>query len=72
MQKDFCNSVCVKADIAVASIDLILTRSAYDHKRVRPLKPQGWGVVKSLELIGAGPVGLIHTQDFGIEYKKPT
>jgi hypothetical protein len=32
----------VKADIAVASVE-ILTRSAYDHKRVRPLKPPGGG-----------------------------
>src|SRR3981189_1194578 len=24
----------------------------------------GWGVVKSLELIGSGPVGLVHTQNF--------
>jgi hypothetical protein len=23
---------------------------------------QGWGVVKSLELIGSGPVGLVHRQ----------
>lgn len=30
-----------------------------------------WGVVKSLALIGAGPVGLIRTQKVGIKYKKP-
>ncbi len=30
-----------------------------------------WGVVKSLALIGAGPVGLLHAQKVGIEYKKP-
>jgi hypothetical protein len=42
--------------------DLILTRSAYDHKRMRPLKPMV-GVVKSLELIGSGPVGLVRTQE---------
>jgi len=42
--------------------DLILTRSAYDHKRMRPLKPMV-GVVESLELIGSGPVGLVRTQE---------
>jgi len=31
---------------------------------------QGWGVVKSLELIGSGPVGLIHTQKFQFFQKK--
>src|SRR5260370_4891355 len=31
-----------------------------------------WGVFKSLCRVPRGPVGLIHTQDFGIEYKKPT
>jgi hypothetical protein len=41
--------------------DLILTRSAYDHKRVRPLKPMV-GVVKSLGYYRRGPVGLIRTQ----------
>jgi hypothetical protein len=52
--------------------DLILTRSAYDHKRVRPLRP-GVGVVKSLELIGSGPVGLLHSQNFGFfQLEKPT
>ena len=30
------------------------------------------GVVKSLERIGSGPVGLLHTQKVGIKYKKPT
>jgi hypothetical protein len=29
-------------------------------------------VAKSLELIGSGPVGLLHTQKAGIEWKKPT
>jgi hypothetical protein len=29
-------------------------------------------VVKSLELIGSGPVVLLHTLKVGIEYKKPT
>jgi hypothetical protein len=29
-------------------------------------------VVKSLPLIGAGPVGLLHTQKVRNEYKKPT
>jgi hypothetical protein len=29
------------------------------------------GVVKSLALIGAGPVVLVHTQKVGIKYKKP-
>jgi hypothetical protein len=42
----------VKADIAVASVDLIL---------IRPLK-QRVGVVKSLEVIGSGPVALFHPQ----------
>src|SRR5258705_1170773 len=32
----------------------------------------GWGVVKSLELIGSGPVGLLHTQKVRNEYKKPS
>ena len=27
-------------------------------------RAQGWGVVKSLELIGSGPVGLVRTQKF--------
>jgi hypothetical protein len=60
------------ASAAVASVEnLILTRSAYDHKRVRPLEP-GWGVVKSLELIGLGPVGLlVCLHNAGIKYKKP-
>ena len=43
--------------------DLILTRSADDHKRMRPLKPMV-GVVKSLGYYRRGPVGLIHTQNF--------
>jgi hypothetical protein len=39
---------------------------------VRPLKP-GVGVVKSLELIGSGPVGLVHTQNFQFfQNRKPT
>src|SRR3979411_2736001 len=29
----------------------------------------GWGVVKSLELIGSGPEGLIHMYKVGIKYK---
>jgi hypothetical protein len=29
-------------------------------------------VVKSLALIGAGPVGLVHTQKIGIQSEKPT
>jgi hypothetical protein len=43
-----------KADIAVASVDLI---------SIRPLKPRV-GVVKSLEVICCGPVVLIHPQNF--------
>jgi hypothetical protein len=43
--------------------DLILTRSAYDHERVRPLKP-GAGVVKSLGAFPCGPVVLVRTQKF--------
>ena len=52
----------------------------YPHKvRVQYEKPtsagitsfaDGWGVVKSLELIGAGPVGLIHAREVEIQYKK--
>jgi hypothetical protein len=29
------------------------------------------GVVKSLEACIRGPVGLLHTQEVGIKYKKP-
>ena len=32
----------------------------------------GRGVVKTLELIGSGPVVLVHRQKVGIKYKKPT
>ena len=32
----------------------------------------GWGVVKSLELIGSGPVGLVHTQKIEAQSEKPT
>jgi len=42
-----------------------------DHERVRPLKP-GVGVVKSLELIGSGPVVLIHTQEFQLQKNQKT
>ncbi len=31
-----------------------------------------WGVLKSLVLEGAGPVGLLHSQKTGIKYKKPS
>src|SRR5258705_13558823 len=51
--------------------DLILTRSAYDHKRVRPLKPMV-GVVKSLGYYRRGPVGLVHTQKIEAQSEKPT
>jgi hypothetical protein len=44
--------------------DLILTRDA--HTRA-----QGVGMVKSLELIGSGPVGLTRTQNLGIKSEKP-
>jgi hypothetical protein len=30
------------------------------------------GVVKSLELVRRGPVGLVHTQKIGIQSEKPT
>lgn len=54
-----------KADIAgFERRDLILTASTSAPAR-------GWGVVKSLPLIGAGPVGLIHTRKVEIKYKKP-
>jgi len=46
--------------------DLILTRSAYDHKRMRPLKPMV-GVVKSLGYYRRGPVGLLHIQKVRIK-----
>src|SRR6476660_7962497 len=36
------------------------------------LASQGWGVVKSLELIGSGPVGLVHTQKIEAQSEKPT
>jgi hypothetical protein len=56
----------VKADIAVASVEILILTREYVRSSPRV------GVVKSLELIGSGPVVLIHTQDFRIEYKKPT
>jgi hypothetical protein len=32
-----------------------------------------WGVAKSLELVGAGPVGLVHTPNFQFfQNRKPT
>jgi hypothetical protein len=49
--------------------DLILTRSAYDHKRMRPLKPMV-GVVKSLGYYRRRPVGLIRTQKFQLFLKQ--
>jgi hypothetical protein len=33
---------------------------------------QGLRVVKSLKLIGSGPVGLVRMQNFGIKSEKPT
>src|SRR5712675_2313959 len=51
--------------------DLILTRSAYDHKRMRPLKPMV-GVVKSLGYYRRGPVALIRTQKFQVFSKQKT
>ena len=33
---------------------------------------QGWGVVKSLERLGCGPVGLVHTQNFQFFLKQKT
>jgi hypothetical protein len=51
--------------------DLILTRSAYDHKRMRPLKPMV-GVVKSLGYYRRGPVVLVRKQKVRAQYKKPT
>jgi hypothetical protein len=35
------------------------------------MEARGWGVVKSLEQLGCGPVGLVHTRKPGIKYKKP-
>ena len=46
-----------------------MTRSAYDHERVRPLKP-GVGVVKSLEVIGSGPEVLVRMQNLQLLKKK--
>jgi hypothetical protein len=49
--------------------DLILTRSAYDHKRVRPLKPMvGGGQISGV--LSRGPVGLIRTQKVQFFQKK--
>jgi hypothetical protein len=42
------------------------------QSRWGPLKPVGWGVVKSLELIGSGPVVLIHTQEIRVLKKQKT
>jgi hypothetical protein len=42
--------------------DLILTRSAYDHERVR--QRSGVGVVKSLPGFACGPVVLVRAQKF--------
>ncbi len=39
-----------------------------DYVRSKPTM----AVVKSLALIGTGPVGLLHTQKVRNEYKKPT
>jgi len=55
---------------AKADIRLRASGSEFDA-RVRPVKPT-WGMVKSLALIGAGPVGLVRTQKFGIQSEKPT
>jgi hypothetical protein len=46
--------------------------ASYRHKLVRLLKPTVVGVVKSLELFGAGPVALLYTQKVRTKYKKPT
>jgi len=47
-----------------------LVRRRVCRKR-QPSGHHGWGVVKSLALIGSGP-GLVHAQKVGIKYKKPT
>jgi hypothetical protein len=49
----------VKTDLRCERRDLILTRIAYDHRRMRPLMV---GVVKSLGYYLRGPVGLVHRQ----------
>src|ERR1700675_3390094 len=54
----------VKADMGCERRDLILTS---EYVRTSPR----WGVVKSLALIGAEPVGLVHSKKFGIKYKEP-
>jgi hypothetical protein len=47
----------------VRSLGLKQTLAVASIKRVSQHKP-GVGVVKSLELIGSGPVGVVHTQNF--------
>ena len=46
--------------------------SLYPPRRSADESERDWGVVKSLEGFPCGPVGLVHTQNFGIEFEKPT
>ncbi len=48
---------------------LILTRSAYDYKRVR--QPAGVGDSQISTGFAYGPVGLVYTQEYEIKYKEP-
>src|SRR6267142_1550944 len=63
---DDVSSLGVKADIAVASVEISFLTCEYVRSSPR------WGVVKSLALIGAGPVGLVHTQKIEAQSEKPT
>jgi len=45
-----------ETDVAIATVD----------------EPPGVGVVKSLKLIGSGPVDLVHTQKIEAQSEKPT
>src|SRR5258708_14081017 len=53
-----------------ADIKICCVRSTSTGTR-RVVRPSGWGVVNSLALIGAGPVGLVHTQKIEAQSEKP-
>ena len=57
------------SSLAKADIRLRSSGSDFDPRVVRS-SPR-WGVVKSLALIGAGPVALLHTQNPGIKSERP-
>src|SRR6266404_721621 len=54
-----------------ADIKICCVRSTSTGTR-RVVRPSGWGVVNSLARRGCGPVGLVHTHNFGIKSEKPT